>query len=47
MRTESNHKKTNLLHMRNKDADQLCGNREADQRLRFRFIDRIIPLLPK
>ena len=31
----------------NKDADQLRGNREADQRLCFRYIDSIIPLLPK
>ena len=31
----------------NKDADQLCGNREADQRLCFRYIASIIPLLPK
>ena len=31
----------------NKDADQLRGNREADQRLCFRFIDSPIPLLSK
>ena len=31
----------------NKDADQLRGNREADQRLCFRYIDSAIPLLPK
>ena len=31
----------------NKDADQLRGNREADQRLCFRYSDSIIPLLPK
>ena len=30
----------------NKDADQLRGNREADQRLCFRYTDRTIPLLP-
>ena len=30
----------------NKDADQLRGNREADQRLCFRYIDSAIPLLP-
>ena len=29
----------------NKDADQLHGNRAADQRLCFRCIDSIIPLL--
>ena len=31
----------------NKDADQLCGNRTADQRLCFRYIDSIISLLSK
>ena len=31
----------------NKDADQLRGNREADQRLCFRYIDSTIPLLCK
>ena len=31
----------------NKDADQLRGNRKADQRLCFRYIDSTIPLLPK
>ena len=31
----------------NKDADQLCGNREADQCLCFCFTDSTIPLLPK
>ena len=31
----------------NKDADQLRGNREADQRLSFRYTDSVIPLLPK
>ena len=30
----------------NKDSDQLRGNREADQRLCFRYTDSIIPLLP-
>ena len=30
---------------KNKDADQLPGNREADQRLCFRYIDSTIPLL--
>ena len=29
----------------NKDADQLRGNREADQRLCFRHTDNMIPLL--
>ena len=31
----------------NKDADQLRGNREADQRLCFRYMDSTILLLPK
>ena len=31
----------------NKDADQLCGNREANQRLCSRYIDSTIPLLSK
>ena len=31
----------------NKDADQLRGNREADQRLCFRYIDSTIPPLSK
>ena len=31
----------------NKGADQLRGNREADQRLCFRYTDSTIPLLYK
>ena len=31
----------------NKDADQLRGNREADQRLCFRHSDSTFPLLLK
>ena len=31
----------------NKDADQLRGNREADQRLCFRYTDSTVSLLPK
>ena len=31
----------------NKDADQLRGNPEADQRLCFRYMDSAIPLLSK
>ena len=31
----------------NKDADQLRDDREADQRLCFRYTDSTIPLLPK
>ena len=30
----------------NEDADQIRGNREADQRLCFRYINSTIPLLP-
>ena len=30
-----------------KDADQLRGNREADQRLCFRYLDSAVTLLPK
>ena len=32
---------------KNKDADQLRGNREANQRLCFRYTDSTIPLLSK
>ena len=31
----------------NKDADQLRGNREADQRLCFCYLDSMIPILSK
>ena len=31
----------------NKDADQLRGNREADQRLCFHYMDSTFPPLPK
>ena len=31
----------------NKDADQLRGNRKADQRICFRYSDSTIPLLLK
>ena len=31
----------------NKGADQLCGNRKADQRLCFRYSDSTVPLLLK
>ena len=40
-------RKTDFCICENKDADQLRGNREADQRLCFRYIDSTIPLLPK
>ena len=34
---EPHREKTGFLHMRKKDADQLRGNREGDQRLCFRY----------
>ena len=40
-------RKPDLCICENKDADQLRGNREADQRLCFRYTDSTIPLLPK
>ena len=39
-------RKPELYICENKDADQLRGNREADQRLCFRYMDSTIPLLP-
>ena len=39
-------RKPNFCICENKDADQLRGNREADQRFCFRYKDSIIPLLP-
>ena len=44
---EPRYEKTGFLHMRNKDADQLRSNCEADQRLCCRYSDSTIPLLPK
>ena len=44
---EPRREKTGFLQSENKDADQLRGNREADQRLCFRYIDSTIPLLLK
>ena len=40
-------RKTRFCICENKDADQLRGYREADQRLCFRYIDGTIPLLSK
>ena len=40
-------RKPDICICENKDADQLRGNREADQRLCFRHTDSAIPLLPK
>ena len=43
---EPPHGKTSNLHLgENKGADQLRGNREADQRLCFRYSDSTIPPL--
>ena len=45
---ELRHKKPGFcINRKNKDADQLRGNRKADQRLCFRHTDSTIPLLPK
>ena len=51
-RFELRHETTNILHMckqrrisENKDANQLRGNHEADQRLCFPYTDSTIPLL--
>ena len=44
---EPHHEKTKVLHMRYKDVDQLCGNRETDQRLCFCYTESAIPLLSK
>ena len=48
LRFEPRREKTGFLNMRKKkNADQLRGNGEADQRLCFRYTDSTIPLLPK
>ena len=40
---EQRHEKTCFMHVcENKDTDQLRGNREADQRLYFRYIDSTV-----
>ena len=39
-------RKPDICICENTDADQLRGNREADQRLCSRFTDSTIPLLP-
>ena len=44
---EPRYKKTAFCICENKDADQLRGYREADQRLCFHYIDSAIPLLSK
>ena len=40
-------RKSDFCICENKDADQLRGNREADQRLCFLYSDSTIPLLPE
>ena len=40
-------RKPDICPCKNKDADQLCGNCEADQRLWFFYTDSSVPLLPK
>ena len=42
---EPRHEKPAFCICENKDADQLRGYREADQRLCFRYMDSTIPLL--
>ena len=44
---EPHREKTGFCLGENKGADQLRGNREADQRLCFRYSDSTIPLLLK
>ena len=47
---ELRREKTGFLHMqkqRHRSASRLRGNREADQRLCFRYTDSTIALLPK
>ena len=44
---EPRHEKPAFCICENKDADQLRGNRETDQRLCFRYTDNTIPLLFK
>ena len=39
--------KSTICKCENKDADQLRGNRDPDQRLCFRYTDSAIPLLSK
>ena len=43
---EPHHEKPWFCICENKGADQLRGNREADQRLCFRYADSTIPRLP-
>ena len=40
-------RKTTICICENKGADQLRGNREADQRLCFRYTDSTMPFLLK
>ena len=45
--SEPRYEKPDFAYAKNKDVDQLRGNREANQRLCFRYTDSTIPLLPK
>ena len=44
---EQRHEKTDFCICENKEADQLLGNREADQPLCFRYLDSTFPFLSK
>ena len=44
---EPRYEETGFLHMRKQRRVQLRGDREADQRLCFRYTDSSIPLVPK
>ena len=44
---EPRREKTDFSHMRKQRRRSACGNREADQRLCFRYTDSTIPQLPK
>ena len=43
-RNEPPHEKTNNLHMRKQRRRSVSGNREADQRLCFHYMDSTIPV---
>ena len=47
LQVSRNERKPAFCIWENKDADQLHGNREVDQRLCFRYTDSTIPFLPK
>ena len=47
LKLSRNVRKPDFCICKNKDADQLRGNREADQPLCFRYLDSTLPLLPE